>query len=98
VSKKKRTKGLYEKVKAFILVLTPAEPKFTKESLAGRFKVRQHEISEILARLNKEGLVYKPTHSQPHRRVGDQRCCWGPDVYTRRFSKQELMTHYNTDD
>lgn len=79
---------LYENVRAY--VLTTDYKAVSKETLAEKFRAREHEVHEVLKRLNHEGIVSQPTHT-PHcydhcRKAGHviRRSCYGysPDYYT----------------
>lgn len=57
---------------------------FTKELLASKFKVEQHEIAQILHTLNLEGWVTKPIHHDPIKWSGSRHADpYHPDVYLR---------------
>ena len=46
----------------------------TKELVARKFGVKEHEIANIFMKLNHEGLISQPKHHQ-----GDDH--WTPDIY-----------------
>lgn len=92
MTKKQRTKDLYEKIRAYVINMDPGTwSGFTKEGLAERYGARTHEVAEILARLNREGLVSQPTHQRHCGFYNDRPHCnaYLPDIYHRIRTKEE---------
>jgi hypothetical protein len=89
MTKASRTRGLYENVKEDLYYM----PWVTKEGIAKRYGVREHEAANVLFMLNLEGFVHQPEHkpcpdTQIHKMKGNRRVlankCWHRDVYVSR--------------
>jgi transposase len=82
MSKKSRTSNLNKKIEHHLAATK--DDWTTKEALAKKFGAREHEISQVLHRLNLKGLVAQPKHmahcTEPW---GAPRRCsaWLPDIY-----------------
>ncbi len=93
MSKKSRTSGLYENVKEDLYYM----PWVTKEGIAKRYGVREHEAANVLFMLNLEGFVHQPEHKPcPDRgmskmkgnRMVTANKCWHPDIYVSRVYRE----------